>query len=50
MMDSILRRWRELVIFGTVAAGIIYWFSWHWKPFTQNAFGSTTSTPGVINS
>ena len=45
MMHSIMRRWRELVIFGTVAAGIVYWFSWHWKPFTQNAFVFADTRP-----
>lgn len=45
MMYSIMRRWRELVIFGTVAAGIVYWFSWHWKPFTQNAFVFADTRP-----
>ena len=36
MMDFIKRRWRELLIITTIFAGCLYWFSWHWKPFTQN--------------
>ena len=38
MILFLKRRWRALVIFLVVSAGLLYWFSWHLKPFTQNAF------------
>ena len=45
MMDFIKRRWRELLIVVTISAGCLYWFSWHWKPFTQNAFVFADTRP-----
>ena len=45
MIHFIKYRWRELVIFLVVAAGLLYWFSWHLKPFTQNAFVFADTRP-----
>ena len=45
MLNFIKRRWRELLIVLTVSAGCLYWFSWHWKPFTQNAFVFADTRP-----
>ena len=45
MIHFIKYRWRELVIFLAVSAGLLYWFSWHLKPFTQNAFVFADTRP-----
>lgn len=45
MKDFLKRRWRELLICTTVSAAVLYWFSWHWKPFTQNAFVFADTRP-----
>ena len=45
MIRFVKRRWRELVIFLIAAAGMLYWFSWHLKPFTQNAFVFADTRP-----
>ena len=45
MRDFIKRRWRELLIIITILSGCLYWFSWHWKPFTQNAFVFADTRP-----
>ena len=45
MLNFIKRRRRELLIVLTISAGCLYWFSWHWKPFTQNAFVFADTRP-----
>lgn len=45
MIYFMKRRWRALVIFLVVSAGLLYWFSWHLKPFTQNAFVFADTRP-----
>ena len=45
MIHFLKRRWRALVIFLVVSAGLLYWFSWHLKPFTQNAFVFADTRP-----
>lgn len=37
--------WFELSIAFLIFAGILYWFSWHLKPFTQNAFVFADTRP-----
>jgi len=45
MLNFIKRRRRELLIVLMISAGCLYWFSWHWKPFTQNAFVFADTRP-----
>ena len=45
MKKLLLRYWREWVLCLMLLAGILYWFSWHWKPFTQNAFVFANTRP-----
>ena len=37
--------WFELSIIFLIFAGSLYWFSWHLKPFTQNAFVFADTRP-----
>ena len=45
MKQFLKRYWGGLSIFLLLFSGICYWFSWHWKPFTQNAFVFADTRP-----
>ena len=45
MKNFLTRHWLILVILFLTAAVTVYWFSWHLKPFTPNAFVFADTRP-----
>ena len=45
MKKLFLGYWREWSLVLLLAAGTVYWFCWHWRPFTQNAFVFANTRP-----
>ena len=45
MKKFFLCHWREWLLVLLLSAGSLYWLSWHWRPFTQNAFVFANTRP-----
>ena len=45
MKNFLIRHWLILLILFLTAAVTVYWFSWHLKPFTPNAFVFADTRP-----
>ena len=45
MKQFLNRHWLILLILFLTSAVTVYWFSWHLKPFTQNAFVFADTRP-----